>query len=134
MPALPRFHVVLLERPIPPGARIMSTVYHSNMRGLVEDQSRMIVFRREQPRTKSVRDGASSIAQDVHEGSPHRSCRLLRIPTFQAPTSLGRLGLREMPADGPDKPAQFPGTGHRRHLRALATVNQPPILSGEPLL
>src|SRR3989338_3652689 len=100
------FHDVSLEEPISPGARKMTTVYHPNMRGLVAagDQSRMIVFRRELPRSKNVRDGLS-IAQDPLEGSPYRSLTP-GVKTLQGPSpALSRCGNgREAPADRPDKP------------------------------
>ena len=61
----------LSKAPLSPGARKMSTVYHPNMRGLFKEQSRMIVFRRELSRSKSVRDGRA-VAQEPIEDSPYR--------------------------------------------------------------
>ncbi len=110
----------------------MTTVYQTNIRGLalMEDQSRMIVLRRELPRSNNVRYGLASIAQEPLEGSPYRDLFLLGIKTFQDLVPLNRQGtLREMTADGPDKSCQLSSARHDRDLRRLSAVHQAPIFA-----
>ena len=111
----------------------MSTVNHSNMRGLIPvDQSRMIVLRRELTRPNlDVHEVA--LAQDCVESPPH-TCQAPGKTILQKDLRRLVAVLREVLSDRPDKPGQLAGAGDHRRLRRLPPLDQVPILAAQSLL
>src|ERR1700681_4417051 len=105
----------------------MSTVNHTNMRGLIpSDQSRMIVFRRELTRSK-MDVHRVALAQDASENPP-TGRRTPGKTIVQNPPHTLDVSFREQLANRPDEPGQLPGTSHDGGLRRLPALDQMPVL------
>jgi hypothetical protein len=110
----------------------MSTVNHTNMRGLsLAEQSRMIVFRRELTHSKSFVRRVTPAQEGIENPPTGR-----RTPGKTIVQNLGHVldvVRRKLLRNCPHKSSQFSSARHNGCLRRLSALNQVPVLPAQPL-
>jgi len=110
----------------PQARRATSTVSHPRIRGLLEEQSRMTVIRRELPLSECANLGVGAASQVLVEDSPS-------VPESLAgglrPLNRSRCGREHL--QGPHETSELAGDGGDGHLLLLPSAHEPCVTFSE---